>query len=82
MQIADFDFDLPEELIAQFPPAVRGGSRLLHVEATGTLHDRWFSDLPGRAPGASRASTRFTRSRASACICCTRSRIIRWPSLR
>ncbi|HWR76422.1 MAG TPA: tRNA preQ1(34) S-adenosylmethionine ribosyltransferase-isomerase QueA [Thiobacillus sp.] len=46
MQIADFDFDLPDELIAQFPSAVRGGSRLLHVEASGTLHDRWFSDLP------------------------------------
>jgi len=46
MQIADFDFDLPDDLIAQFPPAVRGGSRLLHVEASGTLHDRWFSELP------------------------------------
>lgn len=46
MRVADFDFDLPDELIAQFPPAVRGGSRLLHVEACGTLHDRWFGDLP------------------------------------
>jgi len=46
MRVADFDFDLPPELIAQFPPAVRGGSRLLHVEASGTLHDRWFSELP------------------------------------
>ena len=46
MQLADFDFDLPDELIAQFPPAVRGGSRLLHVEASGALHDRWFSELP------------------------------------
>ena len=26
--------------------AVRGGSRLLHVDATAALHDRWFSDLP------------------------------------
>ena len=46
MQVADFDFDLPEALIAQLPPAVRGGSRLLHVEASGTLHDRRFGDLP------------------------------------
>src|SRR5512139_1315544 len=46
MRVADFDFDLPADVIAQFPPAVRGGSRLLHVEATGTLHDRWFSELP------------------------------------
>jgi S-adenosylmethionine:tRNA ribosyltransferase-isomerase len=46
MRVADFDFDLPPDLIAQFPPAVRGGSRLLHVEASGALHDRWFSELP------------------------------------
>lgn len=46
MRVADFDFDLPDELIAQFPPAVRGGSRLLHVEASSRLVDRWFSDLP------------------------------------
>jgi len=25
---------------------VRGGSRLLHVEASGALHDHWFSELP------------------------------------
>ncbi len=46
MRVSDFDFELPADLIAQFPPAVRGGSRLLHVEATGALHDRWFSELP------------------------------------
>ena len=46
MNVADFDFDLPDELIAQFPPAVRGGSRLLHVDAQGALADRWFRDLP------------------------------------
>jgi S-adenosylmethionine:tRNA ribosyltransferase-isomerase len=46
MQVADFDFVLPDELIAQFPPALRGGSRLLHVEASGTQHDREFADLP------------------------------------
>jgi S-adenosylmethionine:tRNA ribosyltransferase-isomerase len=46
MNVADFDFDLPDELIAQFPPAVRGGSRLLHVETSGKLADRLFSDLP------------------------------------
>ena len=46
MRVADFDFDLPPELIAQFPPAVRGGSRLLHVDAAGRLADREFRDLP------------------------------------
>jgi S-adenosylmethionine:tRNA ribosyltransferase-isomerase len=46
MHVADFDFDLPDELIAQFPPTTRGDSRLLHVEAGGALHDRMFRDLP------------------------------------
>ncbi|MHB1091542.1 tRNA preQ1(34) S-adenosylmethionine ribosyltransferase-isomerase QueA [Thiobacillus sp.] len=46
MRVADFDFDLPADLVAQCPPAVRGGSRLLHVEASGKLHDRAFDDLP------------------------------------
>ncbi|SFZ75658.1 tRNA preQ1(34) S-adenosylmethionine ribosyltransferase-isomerase QueA [Chitinimonas taiwanensis] len=46
MQLSDFDYHLPEHLIAQFPPAVRGGSRLLHLPAGGGLHDRQFADLP------------------------------------
>jgi S-adenosylmethionine:tRNA ribosyltransferase-isomerase len=46
MRVADFDFDLPDELIAQFPPAVRGASRLLHVGREGALTDREFRDLP------------------------------------
>jgi S-adenosylmethionine:tRNA ribosyltransferase-isomerase len=46
MKVDDFDFALPDELIAQFPPTVRGGSRLLHVNAQGALADRWFRDLP------------------------------------
>lgn len=51
MRVADFDFDLPDELIAQFPPAVRGASRLLHVNGDA-LADRRFADLPALlAPG-------------------------------
>ncbi len=46
MKVTDFNFDLPEELIAQLPPTVRGGSRLLQVDTQGTLADRWFRDLP------------------------------------
>jgi len=46
MKVADFDFYLPDELIAQLPPPVRGGSRLLHVAAQGSLADRMFRDLP------------------------------------
>ncbi|MDO8794488.1 MAG: tRNA preQ1(34) S-adenosylmethionine ribosyltransferase-isomerase QueA [Vicinamibacterales bacterium] len=47
MDVADFDFDLPDELIAQHPPAERGGSRLLTVPLDGaaTQHGA-FTDLP------------------------------------
>ncbi len=44
--LSDFDFDLPESLIAQFPLAERTASRLLDVAKDG-LHDRQFADLPG-----------------------------------
>lgn len=44
--LSDFDFDLPESLIAQFPLAERTASRLLDVASEG-LHDRQFADLPG-----------------------------------
>ena len=44
--VADFDFDLPPELIAQHPAPERSGSRLL--DATGaTAVDRVFRELPG-----------------------------------
>ena len=47
MNVADFDFDLPEHLIAQEPPAERGGSRLLTLDrATGRTSHRRFSELP------------------------------------
>ena len=43
----DFHFDLPPELIAQYPPAQRGDSRLLTLDgATGALDDRRFCELP------------------------------------
>lgn len=47
MRLEDLDYDLPEELVAQSPPARREDARLLVVErATGALHDRRVSDLP------------------------------------
>lgn len=47
MQTRDFDFELPQELIAQFPLPERSGSRLLYLDgASGELQDRQFSDLP------------------------------------
>ncbi|MDF0604690.1 tRNA preQ1(34) S-adenosylmethionine ribosyltransferase-isomerase QueA [Neisseriaceae bacterium TC5R-5] len=44
MQLSDFDYPLPERLIAQYPPAVRGSSRLLHVNGS-TLTDGQFADF-------------------------------------
>jgi S-adenosylmethionine:tRNA ribosyltransferase-isomerase len=44
MHLLDFDYDLPESLIAQYPPSVRGSSRLLHVTADG-LTDLQFDDF-------------------------------------
>lgn len=45
MRTDDFDFDLPDDLIAQFPPALRTSSRLLRIEAD-TLTDKQFTDFP------------------------------------
>jgi S-adenosylmethionine:tRNA ribosyltransferase-isomerase len=47
MHISDFDFDLPTELIAQFPTEQRNASRLLRLDgASGALQDSWFRQLP------------------------------------
>lgn len=46
MRVADFDFVLPEELIARHPLAERSGSRLLVLDGpTGQLAHRRFADL-------------------------------------
>ncbi len=48
MNVRDFHFDLPEELIAYFPPANRTDSRLLCMDRiSGTLAHRKFVDFPG-----------------------------------
>jgi len=47
LRVADFDFHLPEELIAQQPPTERGASRMLILDrTTDSLADRSFADLP------------------------------------
>ena len=47
MRVSDFHFDLPEELIAQRPPEVRGSSRMLRVDrATGVCADDVFVNFP------------------------------------
>ena len=48
MQLADFDYHLPEELIAQQAPADRAAARMLVVDrAAGRWEDLRFRDLPG-----------------------------------
>jgi S-adenosylmethionine:tRNA ribosyltransferase-isomerase len=47
MRLTDFDYDLPEELIAQEPPAERDGARMLVLHrASQRWEDRRFRDLP------------------------------------
>jgi S-adenosylmethionine:tRNA ribosyltransferase-isomerase len=47
LRVADFDFDLPDELIAQQPPAERGLSRMLVLDrATNAFRDSMFSEFP------------------------------------
>ena len=46
MQLSDFQYELPPELIAQTPPSRRGASRLLELNPDGnTLVDRQFSEI-------------------------------------
>lgn len=46
MRVEEFDFDLPEELIAQHPLAERTASRLMVLKrATGEIEHRTFTDL-------------------------------------
>lgn len=48
MQTSDFDYELPQELIAQYPLSERSASRLLVLnKGAGELLDRSFLELPG-----------------------------------
>jgi S-adenosylmethionine:tRNA ribosyltransferase-isomerase len=47
VRVSDFHFDLPDDLIAQAPPAVRGSSRMLALDrASGAYSDQMFAQLP------------------------------------
>ncbi len=47
MRLAEFDYALPEALIAQHPAPERAASRLLHLDAaSGRLRDLAFADFP------------------------------------
>ena len=47
MNVRDFDFDLPADLIAQEPAAERSGARLLHLDrSTGSIAHSTIGELP------------------------------------
>ncbi|MGA3211094.1 MAG: tRNA preQ1(34) S-adenosylmethionine ribosyltransferase-isomerase QueA [Terriglobales bacterium] len=51
MLVSDFDYYLPQELIAREPLVQRSGSRMLHLQCGGNspavhFEDRWFHELP------------------------------------
>jgi S-adenosylmethionine:tRNA ribosyltransferase-isomerase len=47
MKLSDFHYDLPEELIAQAPPAERDAARMLVLHrAENRFEDRWFREFP------------------------------------
>src|SRR5690606_7924991 len=46
MQVSDFDFSLPDELIARYPAPERTGSRLLCLDpVSGAIEHRHFQDI-------------------------------------
>jgi S-adenosylmethionine:tRNA ribosyltransferase-isomerase len=66
LTLADFDYALPPELIAQAPARTRSASRLLDADGTA-LHDRRFVDLPSLLRDGDLAvfnDTRVIRARA------------------
>lgn len=46
VQLSDFHYDIPDELIASEPPKVRGEARLLVLDrATGAIQDKHYADV-------------------------------------
>lgn len=43
--VSDYDYELPDELVAQYPTSVRTASRLLKVPAQGEFVDLQFSNI-------------------------------------
>jgi S-adenosylmethionine:tRNA ribosyltransferase-isomerase len=60
---ADYDFALPEQLIAQRPVPERGESRLLVVRRRGQLEDRAFPDIVDMIPAGDLLVVNSTRVR-------------------
>jgi S-adenosylmethionine:tRNA ribosyltransferase-isomerase len=62
VDVADFTFELPEELIAQAPPPERDGARMLVVDRrTGAWQDRAFRDFPSYILAGDRLVVNNTR---------------------
>jgi len=90
-RVADFDFDLPPELIAQQPPASRGESSMLVVDRSpGAFRDAQFAEFPSQLvpgdllvltqPGDSGAT--LARRATKAISPCQRPKMLDAPSLR
>ncbi len=48
MLVSDYNYELPEERIAKFPPKERGSTRLLVLDRhTGAVQDSYYRDLAG-----------------------------------
>ncbi|MEI7683095.1 MAG: tRNA preQ1(34) S-adenosylmethionine ribosyltransferase-isomerase QueA [Candidatus Saccharibacteria bacterium] len=46
MRISDFDYNLPDERIAQFPPKVRGQTRLITADRqSGAIENKAYADM-------------------------------------
>ena len=71
MHTSDFDYSLPEELIAQHPPEHRGDSRMMVLDpARGTMTIRPFGAIPEyfeRGDLLALNNTRVIRARLYAC---------------
>ena len=45
MKLSDFNYQLPEELIAQYPAEKRTASRMLHMDKSGNIADRNIGNI-------------------------------------
>src|SRR2546430_17501680 len=62
MLVSEFDYELPEELIAQRPAPERTASRLLHLDArSGEVEDLAFAELPAQVGGGDTVVLNDTR---------------------
>src|SRR5436190_19560868 len=62
MLVSEFDYELPEELLAQRPAPERTASRLLHLDArSGEIEDLAFAELPAQVGGGDTVVLNDTR---------------------